>query len=81
MLALVPVRGTPSSEMRFDTIALSGHRSAMRRVFAVTLSGRRFEASTTIVELRGDHWCLGREGAIPAGQIEAALGGDEAVPA
>ena len=36
---------------------------------------------STIVELRGDHWCLGREGAIPAGQIEAALGGDEAVPA
>jgi len=36
---------------------------------------------STIVELRGEHWCLGREGAIPAGQIEAALGGDEAVPA
>ncbi|HKD71044.1 MAG TPA: L-threonylcarbamoyladenylate synthase, partial [Candidatus Acidoferrum sp.] len=36
---------------------------------------------STIVELRGDHWCLGREGAIPAVQIEAALGGDEAVPA
>jgi L-threonylcarbamoyladenylate synthase len=38
-------------------------------------------APSTIVELRGDHWCIGREGAIPAGQIEAALGGDEAVPA
>jgi L-threonylcarbamoyladenylate synthase len=36
-------------------------------------------APSTIVELRGDHWCIGREGAIPAGQIEAALGGDEAV--
>lgn len=36
---------------------------------------------STIVELRGEHWCIGREGAVPAGQILAALGGDEAVPA
>lgn len=35
---------------------------------------------STIVELRGEHWCIGREGAVPAGQILAALGGDEAVP-
>jgi len=49
MLALVPVRGTPSSEMRLDTIGLSGQRSATRRVLAVTLRGRRLEASTTMV--------------------------------
>jgi len=36
---------------------------------------------STIVELRGEHWCIGREGAVPAGQILAVLGGDEAVPA
>jgi L-threonylcarbamoyladenylate synthase len=28
---------------------------------------------STIVELRGDHWCIGREGAIPAQIIHATL--------
>ena len=28
---------------------------------------------STIVELRGDHWCIGREGAIPAEIIQATL--------
>lgn len=32
---------------------------------------------STIVELRGDHWCIGREGAIPAELIRAALEGPE----
>ncbi len=32
---------------------------------------------STIVELRGDHWCIGREGAIPADDIQAALEGNE----
>ncbi len=32
---------------------------------------------STIVELRGDHWCIGREGAIPAELIRAALDGPE----
>jgi tRNA threonylcarbamoyl adenosine modification protein (Sua5/YciO/YrdC/YwlC family) len=36
---------------------------------------------STIVELRGDHWCIGREGAMPAEQISQALEGDDAVPA
>jgi tRNA threonylcarbamoyl adenosine modification protein (Sua5/YciO/YrdC/YwlC family) len=36
---------------------------------------------STIVELRGDHWCIGRLGAIPADDIHAALEGDNAVPA
>lgn len=36
---------------------------------------------STIVELRGDHWCIGREGAVSAEQIREALQGDDAVPA
>jgi tRNA A37 threonylcarbamoyladenosine synthetase subunit TsaC/SUA5/YrdC len=36
---------------------------------------------STIVELRGDHWCIGRLGAIPADDIRDALEGDNAVPA
>ncbi len=31
---------------------------------------------STIVELRGDHWCVGREGAIPADDIRAVLEGE-----
>jgi len=37
-------------------------------------------APSTIVELRGDHWCIGREGAVPTAQIREALEGDDAVP-
>jgi len=36
---------------------------------------------STIVELRGEHWCIGREGAIPAESIQEALEGDDAVTA
>jgi L-threonylcarbamoyladenylate synthase len=36
---------------------------------------------STIVEMRGEHWCVGREGATPAEQIREALEGDDAVPA
>jgi L-threonylcarbamoyladenylate synthase len=36
---------------------------------------------STIVELRGDHWCIGREGGLPIEQIREALEGDDAVPA
>ncbi len=36
---------------------------------------------STIVELRGDLWCVGREGAIPVDDIHEALEGDDAVPA
>lgn len=35
---------------------------------------------STIVELRGDHWCVGREGAISADEIRANLEGDSGVP-
>jgi tRNA threonylcarbamoyl adenosine modification protein (Sua5/YciO/YrdC/YwlC family) len=34
---------------------------------------------STIVELRGDLWCIGREGAIPTDDIREALEGDDAV--
>jgi tRNA threonylcarbamoyl adenosine modification protein (Sua5/YciO/YrdC/YwlC family) len=36
---------------------------------------------STIVELRGDHWCIGRQGAMPRNQIHEALEGDDPVPA
>ena len=36
---------------------------------------------STIVELRGENWCIGREGAIPTEIIQEALEGDDAVPA
>lgn len=36
---------------------------------------------STIVELHGDHWCIGREGAMPPEMIREALEGDDAVPA
>jgi L-threonylcarbamoyladenylate synthase len=34
---------------------------------------------STIVELKDDHWCIGREGAVPTEQIREALEGDDAV--
>ena len=36
---------------------------------------------STIVELRGEQWCIGREGAIPSELIQEALEGDEGVVA
>jgi len=36
---------------------------------------------STIVELRGEHWCIGRQGAVAEDQIREALAGDDAVPA
>ena len=36
---------------------------------------------STIIELSGDHWCIGRQGAIHVDQIREALEGDDAVPA
>ena len=36
---------------------------------------------STIVELKGDHWCIGRQGAVPTEQIREALEGDDIVPA
>jgi len=53
--ALVPVNGTPNSSIKWLTILFFGQRSAIRRVFAVTFSGNRFEASATIVNGPGQH--------------------------
>ena len=53
--ALVPVKGTPNSSIKWLTILFLGHRSAIRRVFPVTFSGKRLEASTTIVNGPGQH--------------------------
>jgi len=53
--ALVPVSGTPNSSIKWLTILFRGHRSAIRRVFAVTFNGNRFDASTTIVSGPGQH--------------------------
>jgi tRNA threonylcarbamoyl adenosine modification protein (Sua5/YciO/YrdC/YwlC family) len=43
--------------------------------------GTNGASPSTIVELRGEHWCIGREGAIPPDQIREALQGDDPVPA
>jgi len=58
--ALVPVSGTPNSSIKQLTISFLGHRSAIRRVFAVTFSGNRFDASTTIVNGPGQQACDNR---------------------
>jgi len=47
--ALVPVSGAPNSSIKLQTISFFGHRSDIRREFAVTFSGNRFDASTTTV--------------------------------
>jgi len=58
--ALVPVSGTPSSSIKLHTTSFFGHRSAIRRVFAVTLRGSRFDASTTTVNGPGQQACANR---------------------
>ena len=58
--ALVPVSGTPSSSIRLQTTSFFGHRNMIRRVFAVTFSGNRFDASTTTVKGPGQHACASR---------------------
>ena len=58
--ALVPVSGTPSSSIKLHTISFFGQRSEIRRVFAVTFSGNRFDASTTTVNGPGQQACASR---------------------
>src|ERR1700722_11999878 len=55
--ALVPVNGAPSSSIKLQTISFFGHRNEIRRVFAVTFSGTRFDASTTTVSGPGQQAC------------------------
>jgi L-threonylcarbamoyladenylate synthase len=80
----VPLTGTSAN--------LSGSPTCVSGVDVFTQLGDRLplildagDASnltpSTIVELRGDHWCIGRQGAIPAETIEEVLEGDDAVPA
>jgi len=58
--ALVPVSGTPNSSIKLQTTSFFGHRSEIRRVFAVTFSGNRFDASTTTVNGPGQQACASR---------------------
>ena len=58
--ALVPVSGTPNSSIKLHTTSFFGHRSIIRRVFAVTFSGNRFDASTTTVNGPGQQACASR---------------------
>ena len=58
--ALVPVSGTPNSSIKLHTTSFFGQRSAIRRVFAVTFSGKRFDASTTTVNGPGQQACAKR---------------------
>jgi len=58
--ALVPVNGTPISSINLRTTSCRGQRSATRPVFAVTFSGKRFDASTTIVNGPGQHFSAKR---------------------
>ncbi len=58
--ALVPVSGTPNSSIKLQTTSFFGQRSAIRRVFAVTFSGNRFDASTTTVNGPGQQACANR---------------------
>src|SRR6202008_4442565 len=59
--ALVPVSGTPNSSIKLQTTSFFGQRSAIRRVFAVTFSGNRFDASTTTVNGPGQQACASRK--------------------
>jgi L-threonylcarbamoyladenylate synthase len=69
--------GCPTCGTGIDVFTQLGDRLPMI-LDAGTTNGAK---PSTIVELRGDHWCVGREGAIPAEQIREVLEGDNAVPA
>jgi L-threonylcarbamoyladenylate synthase len=69
--------GSPTCASGIDVFTQLGDRLPL-----ILDSGETNGASpSTIVELRGDHWCIGREGALSSEQIRDALNGDEAVPA
>ncbi|HEX8871424.1 MAG TPA: L-threonylcarbamoyladenylate synthase [Candidatus Acidoferrum sp.] len=80
----VPLTGT-SANLSGSPSCASGEevfRQLGDRIPLILDSGETSDATpSTIVELRGDHWCLGRAGAIPAKEIRDALDGDDAVPA
>jgi L-threonylcarbamoyladenylate synthase len=80
----VPMTGTSANLTGSSTCASS--REVMEqlgdRIPLILDAGEAGEfMPSTIVELRGEHWCIGREGAIPAELIQEALEGDEGVVA
>lgn len=80
----VPVTGTsanlsgcPTCESGEEVFRQLGDRIPL----ILDAGGTNGASPSTIVELRGDHWCVGREGAIPSDQIREALEGDDPVSA
>jgi L-threonylcarbamoyladenylate synthase len=78
----VPLTGTSANISGSPTCA-SGEevfRQLGDRIPLILDSGETQEIMpSTIVELRGDKWCIGREGALPSDDIREALDGDEGV--
>jgi tRNA threonylcarbamoyl adenosine modification protein (Sua5/YciO/YrdC/YwlC family) len=69
--------GSPSCGNAIDVFTQLGDRLPL-----ILDAGPTAETTpSTIVELSGDHWCIGREGACPASDIREALEGDDPVPA
>jgi L-threonylcarbamoyladenylate synthase len=69
--------GSPTCESGDEVFRQLGDRLPL----ILDAGGTNGVTPSTIVELRGDLWCIGREGAIPSEQIHEALSGDDAVPA
>jgi L-threonylcarbamoyladenylate synthase len=69
--------GSPTCESGDDVF----HQLGDRIPLILDAGGTNGTGRSTIVELRGDHWCIGREGAVPTEQIKETLEGDDAVPA
>ena len=80
----VPLTGT-SANLSGSSTCASAQEVLLQlgdRIPLILDSGEAGElVPSTIVELRGENWCIGREGAIPAETIQEALEGDDAVPA
>ena len=71
------ISGSPTCESGDEVFRQLGDRLPL----ILDSGDTRGSLPSTIVELRGDHWCIGREGAVPANEIHDALEGDDAVPA
>ena len=78
----VPLTGT-SANMSGSPTCASGDevfRQLGDRIPLILDAGETQEIlPSTIVELRGEQWCIGREGALPSDDIRDALNGDEGV--
>jgi L-threonylcarbamoyladenylate synthase len=69
--------GSPTCESGDEVFRQLGDRIPI----ILDAGGTNGALPSTIVELRGDQWCIGREGAVPHQQIQEALSGDDPVPA